>query len=176
MDRSGLRTGVAFAPSADERPLAVTAGADDDLGSAGERIADRMTTLLGSWRFILVQSGLLALWIVLNVAAWVGDWDPYPFILLNLALSFQAAFTGPVILMSQNRRAAKDRTTAERDFQVDRDAERRIEDIQGRLDDLAGRQWEALLTVQHQQLLLLHEIRGTGRESAAPAAPGGSPW
>ena len=66
------------------------------------RIADVVTSTVGSWRFIIIQSCLLAIWIFLNVVAWVQHWDPYPSILLNLALSFQAAHATPFILMSQN--------------------------------------------------------------------------
>jgi len=69
----------------------------------GERMADQFAATVGSWTFILVQSGLLVLWCVVNIAAWAYRWDPYPFILLNLALSFQAAFASPIIMMSQNR-------------------------------------------------------------------------
>jgi uncharacterized membrane protein len=69
----------------------------------GERVADAVAAFIGSWPFIIGQSIILTLWIVLNVVAWVEHWDPYPFILLNLALSFQAAYASPIILMSQNR-------------------------------------------------------------------------
>ncbi len=71
----------------------------------GERIADGVAHTVGSWPFIIVQSVLLAGWVVLNVIAWMRHWDPYPFILLNLALSFQAAYASPIIMMSQNRAA-----------------------------------------------------------------------
>jgi uncharacterized membrane protein len=71
----------------------------------GERVADHFAAVVGSWTFIILQSVLLALWVVLNVVAWVEHWDPYPFILLNLALSFQAAYASPIIMMSQNRQA-----------------------------------------------------------------------
>lgn len=71
----------------------------------GERISDTLTNAVGSWPFIIVQSALLALWICLNIVAWWQAWDPYPFILLNLVLSFQAAFTAPIIMRSQNRQA-----------------------------------------------------------------------
>ena len=76
---------------------------------SGERIADQATAALGSWRFIIAQSIVFALWIVLNSLDFVAHWDSKPFILLNLALSFQAAFTGPIVLLSQNRQAMKDR-------------------------------------------------------------------
>jgi len=71
----------------------------------GERAADRFATAVGSWTFILVQAAILGVWVVLNLIGWWKHWDPYPFILLNLVLSFQAAFTSPIIMMSQNRQA-----------------------------------------------------------------------
>jgi uncharacterized membrane protein len=71
----------------------------------GERCADLFAAMVGSWTFIIIQAVLLAIWVVLNVIAWSYKWDPYPFILLNLALSFQAAFASPIIMMSQNRQA-----------------------------------------------------------------------
>ena len=69
----------------------------------GQRIADDVAAMMGSWTFIIIQSALLLAWIVLNITAYVQNWDPYPFILLNLALSFQAAYAAPFIMMSQNR-------------------------------------------------------------------------
>jgi len=78
--------------------------------TAGQRIADAVATTMGSWRFIIIQSTILLLWIALNVTAYVQRWDPYPFILLNLALSFQAAYAAPFIMMSQNRQQDVDRT------------------------------------------------------------------
>jgi len=73
--------------------------------SVGERAADRFAAIVGSWTFIILQTVLLLAWIVVNVLAWQYRWDPYPFILLNLALSFQAAYASPIIMMSQNRQA-----------------------------------------------------------------------
>ncbi|HYN36682.1 MAG TPA: DUF1003 domain-containing protein [Actinomycetota bacterium] len=110
----------------------------------GERIADAVAARVGSWPFIIVQSTLLALWIIGN-AFLIRDWlngkpfDPYPFILLNLMLSFQAAYTGPFVLMSQNRQAARDRDEAEQDYRVNREARdilRRLEEEQKRVKDL----------------------------------------
>jgi uncharacterized membrane protein len=89
----------------------------------GQRIADAVADTMGSWPFIIVQSTILATWIVLNVTAWINHWDPYPFILLNLMLSFQAAYAAPFIMMSQNRQSAKDRIAAEIDHQVNQKAE-----------------------------------------------------
>ena len=74
-----------------------------------ERMADRVSAFVGSWRFVNVQSVLLLIWIALNVTAYVRHWDPYPFILLNLVLSFQAAYTAPIIMISQGRQEARDR-------------------------------------------------------------------
>jgi uncharacterized membrane protein len=71
----------------------------------GDRVADGVAATVGSWPFIIIQSVLLVGWLVLNLVAWVRHWDPYPFILLNLALSFQAAYASPIIMMSQNRAA-----------------------------------------------------------------------
>jgi len=92
----------------------------------GQRAADYIARTMGSWSFIIAQTLLLALWIVLNVTAWVSHWDPYPFILMNLVLSTQAAFTAPVIMMSQNRQAEHDRVEARIDFDVNLRAEAEV--------------------------------------------------
>jgi uncharacterized membrane protein len=102
----------------------------------GQRVADKVADTIGSWPFIIVQTIILTVWIILNVAAWIKRWDPYPFILLNLMLSFQAAYSGPVIMMSQNRQAAKDRLAAEIDHQVNTKAELEIANLIRRLDEL----------------------------------------
>ena len=100
----------------------------------GEYLADRIAAIMGSWRFIIVQSGLLALWIVLNIVAWFQHWDPYPFILLNLVLSFQAAFTAPILMMAQNRQSAIDRQKAQLDYDVNLRAELDIEALHEKID------------------------------------------
>ncbi|VVJ21805.1 PROBABLE MEMBRANE PROTEIN [Amycolatopsis camponoti] len=87
--------------------------------TAGARIADRVTASFGSWPFIVGQSVIVLLWIGLNLVAWAGGWDPYPFILLNLVFSTQAAYAAPLLLLSQNRQAERDRIEAEHDFRVD---------------------------------------------------------
>jgi uncharacterized membrane protein len=109
--------------------------ADEQL-TLGQRIADKFASTMGSWRFIIAQSCFLALWVLVNLAAWVYHWDPYPFILLNLVLSFQAAYATPIIMMSQNRQADKDRLAAEIDHQVNAKAELEIGLLLSRLDDL----------------------------------------
>ena len=91
---------------------------------------------MGSWPFIIVQSLILFVWIVLNLTAFVEKWDPYPFILLNLALSFQAAYAAPFIMMSQNRQAEIDRNDARHDYDVNIKAELEIELLHQKLDEL----------------------------------------
>lgn len=94
--------------------------------SAGQRAADRVAAIVGSWRFIIVQSVILTAWAWLNVVAWTNHWDPYPFILMNLFLSLQAAYTAPVLMMSQNRTAERDRLEAHNDFEINRKAEEEV--------------------------------------------------
>jgi uncharacterized membrane protein len=106
----------------------------------GQRIADVVAASMGSWPFIIVQSVLLTIWIVLNITAWIEHWDPYPFILLNLALSFQAAYAAPFIMMSQNRQADIDRRAAQNDYQVNIKAELEIELLHQKLDALRERE------------------------------------
>ena len=104
--------------------------------TVGQRIADTVAATMGSWTFIIIQSALLAVWIALNITAYVSRWDPYPFILLNLALSFQAAYAAPFIMMSQNRQQDIDRKAAENDHQINIKAELEIELLHQKLDRL----------------------------------------
>lgn len=113
----------------------------------GQRSADRVTSLVGSWKFLIIQSAILVLWIIVNVAAWIKSWDPYPFILLNLLLSFQAAYTAPIILMSQNRMSEKDRKKAETDLATDRKAEREIKEIQLQLSKIENEKIARILEI-----------------------------
>jgi len=131
--------------------------ADEHL-TPGERVADAVARLIGSWPFIIAQSVVLFSWIIVNVIGWIKHWDPYPFILLNLALSFQAAYSAPIIMMSQNRQAAKDRLSAELDYRVNLHAEDEVASIRERLEELSGSQWTALVELQEQQLALLIRI------------------
>ena len=109
---------------------------EEEQMTLGQRVADKVADTIGSWRFIITQSIILIVWIILNVTAWINSWDPYPFILLNLALSFQAAYSGPVIMMSQNRQSAKDRIAAEIDHQVNTKAEYEIGLLVRRMDEM----------------------------------------
>lgn len=100
----------------------------------GERAADSLAKWAGSWFFIIFFFGFLFIWMSANVYGWLNEWDPYPFILLNLVLSCLAAIQAPVILMSQNRQSQKDRLKAEYDYKVNRKAERGIEEILKRIE------------------------------------------
>ncbi|UCG95334.1 MAG: DUF1003 domain-containing protein [archaeon] len=96
----------------------------------GEKAADKLTKVAGSWSFIISMLVFMAIWMWINISAYIGHWDPYPFILLNFVLSCLAALQAPIILMSQNREAQRDRQRAEYDYQVDKKAEREIKDMQ----------------------------------------------
>ncbi len=115
--------------------------------SLGENIADWVAATMGSWNFIIIQSALLLVWIILNVTAYVQQWDPYPFILLNLALSFQAAYAAPFIMMSQNRQAAIDRAAALTDYATNAKAELEIELLHQKLDMLRETEVSELIQV-----------------------------
>lgn len=128
--------------------------------SPGERIADIVTSTVGSWRFIIIQSCLLAIWIVLNVVGWIRHWDPYPFILLNLALSFQAAYATPFILMSQNRQSMIDRDKAQQDLDCDLKAEIEIELLHEKLDSLREREIADLTIAIERQYEIIQRLEG----------------
>lgn len=105
--------------------------------TTGQRLADGVSAFVGSWGFILIFLLLLILWIILNGFLLAGaPWDPYPFILLNLMLSTFAAIQAPIILMSQNRSAERDRRKAEVDLHVDRTSAKKIDEIQTELKEI----------------------------------------
>ncbi|HEY5712660.1 MAG TPA: DUF1003 domain-containing protein [Allosphingosinicella sp.] len=128
--------------------------------TAGQRVADAVAATMGSWRFIIIQTTILALWIALNVVAWISHWDPYPFILLNLALSFQAAYAAPFIMMSQNRQQDIDRKHAEDDFRINIKAELEIELLHQKIDALREKEVTAL--TEAVKALSARLERGTG--------------
>ncbi|HEY7415915.1 MAG TPA: DUF1003 domain-containing protein [Ktedonobacteraceae bacterium] len=101
----------------------------------GQKVADGVANTMGSWRFIIIQSCILVLWITLNsLGWWLWKWDIYPFIALNLLLSCQAAYAAPIVMMSQNRQAEKDRLTAQNDYQTDCKGEEEVRHIMEHLD------------------------------------------
>ena len=114
----------------------------------GQRASDWVALNIGSWGFVITQSLLLVVWVVLNITAYMQHWDPYPFILMNLVLSLQAAYTAPIIMMSQNRLAARDRVEAHIDYLINQKAEQEVRAI---LDHLAA---QDMAIVEIHQLLL----------------------
>ena len=130
----------------------------EDHLTMGQRIADGVAATMGSWRFIITQSIVLAAWVVLNVIAFIQHWDPYPFILLNLALSFQAAYAAPIIMMSQNRQAEKDRLQSSNDYEVDMKAEMEIMQLHEKFNELRDNYWAELVRMQQQQIEMLERI------------------
>jgi uncharacterized membrane protein len=128
-----------------------------DLGW-GDRLADKVAAIMGSWRFIIIQSGLLTIWVFLNVAAYINRWDPYPFILLNLMLSFQAAYAAPIIMMSQNRQAAIDRRDAKHDYEINLKAELEIELLHDQLQSLQEEELAEITQLLKQQQASLDRI------------------
>jgi uncharacterized membrane protein len=131
----------------------------DQHTSFGDKISDKMASFGGSWRFIIIFCSLLALWIVLNSRTlFVHSFDPYPFILLNLVLSFIAALQAPIIMMSQNRQEAKDRLRAEMDYKINLKAELEIRHLKAKLDQLASHQWQRLMEIQELQTELIEDL------------------
>lgn len=124
----------------------------------GELLADRIAEFGGSWGFILVFGVVMALWIGINSISLLSKpFDPYPFILLNLALSCLAAIQAPVIMMSQNRQESRDRLRAEHDYQINLKAELEIRNLHEKMDHLVHRQWEKLMEIQQIQMDLMEE-------------------
>lgn len=138
-----------------------------DTRTFGQRVSDRIAAFGGSWPFIGIAFFLLASWVVLNsvlLARRGAAFDPYPYILLNLILSMLAALQAPIIMMSQNRQAARDRLEATHDYEVNLKAELEIQSLHEKLDQLRERDWAALVEMQQQQIQLLQRLleRATG--------------
>ena len=110
----------------------------------GQKISDAVARTVGSWKFIIIQSICIFAWIAYNSVNNANVWDPYPFILLNLMLSFQAAYTAPAIMMSQNRLAEIDRQHANNDFEVNVKAELEIELLHQKIDMMKEKELYAL--------------------------------
>ena len=104
--------------------------------SFGQRLADKVANGMGSWRFIIIQTILVVLWMAFNFIAFVYHWDPYPFILLNLLFSTQAAYAAPIIMMAQNRQSERDRAQAQADYETNIAAKVEIEALQLQLNSI----------------------------------------
>ncbi|MBK7293446.1 MAG: DUF1003 domain-containing protein [Holophagaceae bacterium] len=130
----------------------------DEGTTFGQRAADVVATFGGSWTFVGLFAGIMLVWVGLNAFLLMSrgrTFDPYPYILLNLFLSMLAAIQAPVILMSQNRHAERDRLNAEHDYEVNLKAELDIMLLHEKLDLLREKQWGELLAIQREQLELL---------------------
>ncbi|HSW12897.1 MAG TPA: DUF1003 domain-containing protein [Solimonas sp.] len=144
--------------------LHISRNTNDDFDEAmtlGQRLADRIASFGGSWPFILIFLSLLAAWVVLNtlLLAQIGKpFDPYPYVFLNLILSMLAALQAPVIMMSQNRHAAKDRAAAEHDYEVNLKSELEILALHEKVDTLRQQQWSELVAMQKEQIQLLGKL------------------
>lgn len=106
----------------------------DEKLTTGQRVADAVARTLGSWKFIIIQTVIISAWITLNSMFFHNPWDPYPFILLNLFLSLQAAYSAPVLMMSQNRVSEKDRIESHNDYQLNIKSEEEIKIILSHLE------------------------------------------
>lgn len=128
----------------------------------GEKIADKVAAFGGSWTFIITFGCILLVWVILNSLVLIrygNNFDPYPYILLNLFLSMLAALQAPVIMMSQNRQAIKDRLDAQHDYEVNLKAELEIANLHEKFDELRERVIEELLVMQKEQTEILRGIR-----------------
>lgn len=133
----------------------------DDQLTFGQRLADNVAKFGGSWTFIIIFGLILLTWVFLNsvvLARLNNAFDPYPYILLNLFLSMLASIQAPIIMMSQNRQATKDRMDAAHDYEVNLKAEMEIETLHQKLDELRDKQWAELVEMQQEQIRLLTKL------------------
>jgi len=140
----------------------VVGGFEEEL-TLGQKIADRMAAFGGSWPFLISFFCFLFIWITINVVNLGRPFDPFPFILLNLILSCLASIQAPVIMMSQNRQASKDRVRSDHEYQINLKAELEIRLLHEKLDNLLNQQWKRLVEIQQVQIEMLEEV--TKRDS-----------
>jgi len=153
-----------------ERQVAASIAAQDTIAanvenqwqerrSIGEILSDHLASFGGSWAFLIAFAIVLVVWMLFNAALGTRAFDPYPFILLNLALSCLAAVQAPIIMMSQRRQETKDRLRALNDYQVNLKAELEVRHLHEKLDHLMSRQWQRLAEIQALQLEIMQEGR-----------------
>jgi uncharacterized membrane protein len=148
---SSIEKNEVIAPNVDDEAEAKT--------TLGGRVADRVAKFGGSWTFIITFFLIIVGWITVNVVVLAGrPFDPYPFILLNLALSCLAAIQAPIIMMSQNRQETKDRARAEHDYQINLKAELEVRLLHEKIDHLMLHQWHRLIEIQHIQSEMIEDI------------------
>jgi uncharacterized membrane protein len=129
--------------------------------SVGDALADKVASGMGSWAFIIWQTVLVVVWMALNSLGWFLQWDVYPFILLNLVFSTQAAYAAPIIMQSQNRQAERDRHHADADYQTNVAAKQEIEALQIHLSRIEAEKLDAL----HSKMDLLLASSGHRRSN-----------
>jgi len=126
----------------------------------GDRIADKVASFGGSWKFIILFFSMLLVWIAINsLYLLLRPFDPFPFILLNLILSCLAAIQAPIIMMSQNRQEIKDRIRSENDYKINLKSEIEIRTLHEKVDHLLLDQWSKMMRIQEIQIEILEEIR-----------------
>lgn len=124
----------------------------------GERVADRVAEVGGSWSFIISFLVVLVIWMVINSFFLLKAFDPYPYILLNLVLSCLAAIQAPIIMMSQNRQADADRVQAQHDYEVNIKSELEIMQVHEKIDRLREQDWAMLVELQNRQIRMLSAL------------------
>ncbi len=117
----------------------------------GERIADGTASLMGSWKFIIGQTIFVILWMTFNVIGFINHWDVYPFILLNLIFSTQAAYAAPIIMMAQNRQNDRDRYQAKEDYYTNVEAKKEIEELQKALARIENDKLDKIIETLNRQ-------------------------
>lgn len=150
----------------DHPPVRDVIATFEERKTLGHRAADGVVHVMGSWHFVIIQSLILVGWVILNVTAWIQRWDPYPFILMNLFLSLQAAYAAPMILMSQNRTAERDRLMAANDYEINQTAEKELRIVLAHMEA----QQEALFTL-YMELQQMRVHLGMATTSETPPAP-----
>ena len=113
----------------------------------GQRLADTVAKGMGSWRFIIIQTVIVAIWMILNVVAFIHHWDAYPYILLNLLFSTQAAYAAPIIMMAQNRQSERDRAQADADYKTNCEAKDEIEELLTKLNSIEVDKLDRILAI-----------------------------
>ncbi len=125
--------------------------------SFGHRLADAVANGMGSWRFIIFQTILVALWMIMNLVGYCYHWDAYPFILLNLVFSTQAAYAAPIIMMSQNRQNDRDRKQAQADYTTNIEAKLEIEALTEKLNTIEVEKLDKIIALL-QELKRNHSL------------------
>ena len=121
-----------------------------EVSTLGQRLADTVAYGMGSWRFIIIQTIVVVAWMAINFIGFLRHWDPYPFILLNLLFSLQAAYAAPIIMMSQNRQNDRDREQAKADYQTNVEAKLEIEALQQQLSNIEVQKLDKIIEILNE--------------------------